>query len=125
MTRKKKSFDVSILGPCSPLMEQRSLGLSGASKVSDKEAPQVQLPGPSISSMRHLVIRLVETSFVPFSYILVKSCFPRSSMKLTLVKSTKSAAWVDEACCQHLSNSSTQAPANFPSRTSRVVADSL
>src|SRR5688572_19419171 len=73
----------------------------------------------------HLLMRLVEISLIPFSCILIKSCLPRSSIKLTLVRSMSRSDGLDEACSQHLASSSTHAPESFPSMTSRVTADSL
>ena len=68
---------------------------------------------------------LEEMSMAPLSCIRLSSCLPRSSMKLTLVKSITSDDHLFGASRQHLSSSSTHAPASFPSRTKRVSADSL
>jgi len=68
---------------------------------------------------------LDEMSVAPWSCMRLSSCLPRSSMKLTLVKSINSDDHFEGASCQHLSNSSTHAPASFPSRTKRVSAASL
>ena len=66
-----------------------------------------------------------ETSVAPLSCIFFNNCLPRSSMKLTLERSIKREDHLSGASCQHLSNSSTHAPASFPSSTSRVFAASL
>lgn len=78
-----------------------------------------------ISSMRQRLMMLEEMSVAPLSCIRLSSCLPRSSMKLTLVRSIRSEDHLSGASCQHLSNSSTHAPASFPSRTRRVSAASL
>src|SRR5215510_8550480 len=77
------------------------------------------------SSMRQRLMMLEDMSVAPLSCIRLSSCLPRSSMKLTLVKSINREDHLLGVSLQHLSSSSTQAPANFPSRTKRVSAGSL
>src|ERR1043165_2052028 len=70
-----------------------------------------------ISAMRHLLMRLQDTSRASLSCLLLNNCSLRFSIKLTVRRSIRREDPLSGASCQHLSSSSTHAPASLPSST--------
>ncbi len=79
--------------------------------------PPLGIGAPAISATIALVRQPAATSSTPWAWLAARNAFPAASIKVTSVKSKRTADFgrVARVLCQQFSNSRTQLPASLPS----------